>query len=94
MGRTHLAESEGMLFRYGTPRELRMWMRDTPLSLDMIFIRDGGIVHRVEARTQPFSEAVIFSEGDVVACLEVRGGTAERIGLKSGDFIEHQALGR
>src|SRR5687768_6089495 len=60
MGRASLAENAGLLIRYGKPREIRMWMKDTPLSLDMVFIRDDGAVHRIEPRAQPFSEVTIY----------------------------------
>lgn len=93
MGRDSLAENTGMLFHYGKPREIRMWMKDTPLSLDMVFIRRDGVVHRIEPRVQPFSLTTIYSQGDVVACLEVAGGTAERLGLKVGDRVEHRFFG-
>lgn len=94
MGRKQLDVNAGMLFHYREPREMRMWMKDTPLSLDMIFIRREGTVHRIEARTQPFSEGLIHSGGEVVACLEVLAGTADRIGLKPGDRVDHRFFRR
>jgi uncharacterized membrane protein (UPF0127 family) len=64
-------------------------MRNTYIPLDMVFIRADGIVHRIEARTEPLSETIISSRGDVTACLELAGGAAERLGLKPGDRVEH-----
>jgi uncharacterized membrane protein (UPF0127 family) len=55
----------------------------------MVFIRADGVVHRIEARTEPFSERVIASRGDVAAVLELRAGTAEKLGLKPGDRVRH-----
>jgi uncharacterized membrane protein (UPF0127 family) len=55
----------------------------------MVFIRPDGIVHRIEAWTQPFSENIISSGAPVAACLELAGGAAERLGLKPGDRVEH-----
>lgn len=89
MFRTSLADNAGMLFPYSPPQEATMWMRNTYISLDMIFIRADGTVHRVEARTEPFSERVIASQGDVAAVLELKAGTAARIGLKPGDQVRH-----
>jgi len=66
-----------------------MWMRNTYISLDMVFIRADGIVHRIEAGTEPFSEAVIASNGDVLAVLELKAGIAKKIQLKSGDKVIH-----
>jgi uncharacterized membrane protein (UPF0127 family) len=92
MFRTHLAEKAGMLFTYDRPREVGMWMENTHIPLDMVFIRADGVVHRIEAWTEPFSRKTISSRGDVLACLELAGGAAERLGLKPGDRIEHPAF--
>jgi uncharacterized membrane protein (UPF0127 family) len=89
MFRTSLADNAGMLFFYDTPQEVTMWMRNTYIPLDMVFIRADGTVHRIEAWTQPFSESIISSGPNVVACLELAGGAAERLGLKPGDRVEH-----
>jgi uncharacterized membrane protein (UPF0127 family) len=89
MFRTSLADDQGMLFFYDTPQEITMWMRNTYIPLDMVFIRADGTVHRIEAWTQPFSESIISSGPNVVACLELAGGAAERLGLKPGDRVEH-----
>lgn len=67
-----------------------MWMRNTYISLDMIFIRADGIVHRIEAGTEPFSEAVIASHGNVAAVLELKAGIAAKVGLKPGDKVVHR----
>jgi uncharacterized protein len=89
MFRTSLPDNAGMLFFYDTPQEVTMWMRNTYIPLDMVFIRADGIVHRIEAWTQPFSENIISSGANVSACLELAGGAAERLGLKPGDRVEH-----
>lgn len=90
MFRTHLADNSGMLFFYDTPDEITMWMENTYIPLDMVFIRPDGIVHRIEAWTEPFSRNIIYSKGRVSACLELAGGAAERLGLKPGDRVEHR----
>ena len=90
MFRTRLDDKSGMLFFYETPQEITMWMRNTYIPLDMVFIRGNGTVHRIEARTVPLSEDIVASRGDVTACLELAGGAAERLGLKPGDRIEHR----
>jgi len=93
MFRRTLAADAGMLFPYTPPQEATMWMRNTYISLDMVFIRKDGIVHRVEANTEPFSEAVIASNGDVAAVLELKAGTARHIQLKAGDKVLHKLFG-
>ena len=90
MFRTHMPPKTGMLFFYPTPREITMWMRNTYVPLDMVFIRKDGTVHRIEARTEPLSETIISSQGDTVACLELAGGEAARLGLAPGDKIQHR----
>lgn len=90
MFRTTLGDSEGMLFPYGRPQEITMWMRNTYISLDMIFIRGDGIVHRVATDTEPFSERIVASQGDVTAVLEMKAGSARRLALKPGDRVEYK----
>jgi uncharacterized membrane protein (UPF0127 family) len=89
MFRRSMAENAGMLFPYWPPQEATMWMRNTYISLDMVFIRADGTVHRIEHGTEPFSERVIASQGDVSAVLELVAGVARKIGLKPGDKVEH-----
>jgi uncharacterized membrane protein (UPF0127 family) len=90
MFRRSLADNAGMLFPYDPPQEATMWMRNTYISLDMVFIRADGVVHRIESNTEPFSERVIASHGDVAAVLELKAGTAEALGLKPGDRVRHR----
>lgn len=89
MFRTSLAADKGMLFPHSPPRESQMWMRNTYIPLDMVFIRADGVVHRIEKRTEPFSERVISSNGEVAGVLELAGGVADQIGLKPGDLVRH-----
>ena len=90
MFRTSLPDDQGMLFFYDTPQDITMWMRNTYIPLDMVFIKADGVIHRIEARTEPLSESIISSQGNVVACLELAGGAAERMGLKPGDIVRHK----
>ena len=89
MYRKVLARNTGMLFLYGVPQEISMWMRNTYISLDMVFIKNDGRVHRIARHTEPFSEALINSEGDVKAVLEIGAGEAAHLGLKVGDMVTH-----
>jgi len=93
MFRTELADNQGMLFSYGAPQEVTMWMHNTYIPLDMVFIRADGTVHRIERRAEPLSDRTISSEGQVSAVLEMAGGAAERLGLKPGDRIRHPLFG-
>jgi len=93
MFRRSVPENTGMLFPYSSPQEVTMWMRNTYVPLDMIFIRADGIIHRIEERTEPFSEKTIASRGPVTAVLELAGGAASRLGLKPGDRVIHPRFG-
>lgn len=89
MFRRSLADDAGMLFPYLPPQEITMWMKNTYISLDMVFIKPDGLVHRIAKGTEPFSEAVIASQGPAMAVLEIRAGVADKIGLKPGDKVLH-----
>lgn len=84
MERETLADNAGMLFDFGETRMVTMWMANTPLSLDMVFIDEAGLVVRVAARTTPFSEAIVGSGKPVRYALEIRGGRAAELGLTAG----------
>ncbi len=87
MYRRSLPADAGMLFLYDTPQPILMWMKNTIIPLDMIFIGADRRVHRIEKRTEPFSTALIPSDGAVQGILEVNAGTADAIGLKPGDEV-------
>lgn len=93
MFRTEVKPDEGMLFDWGSPRESLMWMRNTLVPLDMVFITAEGRIHRIAERTVPLSLATISSQGPVRATLELAGGTAERLGLRPGDRVLHRIFG-
>ena len=92
MFRRSLPENGGMLFLYDQPQPAAMWMKNTLIPLDMVFISPEGKVHRIESNAEPFSTAVIPSEGDIVGVLELKGGEAGRIGLKRGDKVLYPGL--
>ena len=88
MFRTALAPDAGMLFIYDPPSEMAMWMRNTILSLDMLFIATDGRIARIVANTTPMSEAMIESRGPMGAVLELLAGSARRLGIKPGDRVD------
>ena len=89
MFRESLPSGTGMLFDFGAPREVTMWMKNTLIPLDMIFIREDGVIHRIAANTVPLSLATVASEGPVTGVLEIIGGDAERLGIAPGDRVRH-----
>lgn len=87
MFRTELADNRGMLFDFETTRSVSMWMKNTPLSLDMIFCDKQGRVLYVARNTVPYSEDIISPGMPVHAVLEVKAGTARRLDVKPGDRL-------
>lgn len=92
MFRRTLAPDAGMLFDYRTPTRITMWMKNTFIPLDMIFIGSDGKVVDIAERAVPQSETIIPSKVAARAVLEVNGGTAQRLGIKIGDLVESDAL--
>lgn len=82
----------GMLFVFEFPQVVAFWMKDTYLSLDLVFLDEDGMVLNVAANAKPLSLDPIESEGDALAVLELRGGTAKKIGLKAGDRLTLPSL--
>jgi len=92
MFRRQMPANAGMLFLYDNGSRVTMWMSNTYIPLDMLFIAaDGRITHIVE-RTVPFSTELIGSNGPVRAVLELNGGTASRLGIEVGDVVRHQSF--
>jgi uncharacterized protein len=92
MFRRSLSENAGMLFLYDPPAPAAMWMKNTLIPLDMVFISPDGRVHRIESDAEPFSTSLIPSEGTVAAVLELNAGQADKIGLKRGDKVVFPGL--
>lgn len=84
---------EGMLFVYERPRQATFWMRNTLISLDMIFAGPDGTVLHVHENAQPMSEETIDGGGGVVYTLEINGGMAGRLGIGPGDVLQHPSIG-
>jgi uncharacterized membrane protein (UPF0127 family) len=92
MFRQTMAADHGMLFDFGRTEVVSMWMRNTPMALDMVFIRQDGTVARIAERTQPFSDDIVTSQEPVAYVLELRAGVSRLIGLKPGDQLRHKAI--
>ena len=89
MFRESLEENRGMLFDFGRPQRASMWMRNTYVPLDMLFIDAEGRITQIAANTQPLSDAVVASREPVRAVLELRGGVSAKLGIKPGDRVIH-----
>ncbi|MGI9408323.1 MAG: DUF192 domain-containing protein [Hyphomicrobiaceae bacterium] len=89
MFRRSLAKKSGMLFVYEEPQIIHMWMRSTYIPLDMIFIDRTGLITKIARETEPFSEETIASGGNVTGVLEIAGGEAKALGIRTGDRVVH-----
>jgi uncharacterized protein len=89
MFRRELAEGRGMLFKFEPDQNIAMWMQNTYVSLDMIFIRSDGRIMRIAENTEPLSTRTISSGGPARGVLEVVAGTARKLGLAPGDRVAH-----
>ena len=87
MHRTHLARDAGMLFDFGVPEMTAFWMKDTPLPLDMLFVRSDGTISTITANAVPLSTAQILSAEPVRAVIEINGGLAHKLGIAPGDHV-------
>lgn len=94
MFRRFMPADRGMLFDFKTEQPVMMWMRNTYIPLDMIFIARDGRVINIAENTEPLSERTIASAAPAFAVLEVNAGISRKIGLKAGDRISHPLFKR
>ncbi len=92
MFRRRMGDDEGMLFIYKKPQGITMWMRNTYISLDMIFIGDDGHIAHIVENAEPLSERIISSDGVAQFVLELKAGAVRRLGFARGDKVTAQSL--
>ncbi len=94
MYRRSMPEDHGMLFDFGRVEMVTMWMRNTYIPLDMLFIRPDGTIARIARNTEPLSERQISSGEPVLGVLEINAGLSNRLGIDVGDRVEHGMFGQ
>jgi len=87
-----LPDMRGMLFVHEQPRPMSMWMKNTYIPLDMVFIDGKGRIQQIVEQTTPHSLALIQSKEPALAVLEIAGGEAKRLGIHAGQQVSHPAL--
>jgi len=92
MYRRSMPADHGMLFDFEREEMVSMWMRNTYISLDMLFIRTDGSIARIAQHTEPLSERTISSGEPVRFVLELNAGTSEQLGISAGDRVDHRLL--
>lgn len=89
MFRTQLGDNEGMIFPSPVPEPRSFWMKNTPLSLDIIFIGPDGRITNIAANTTPYSLESVTSSGFASGVLELRAGRAKELGIVPGDKVDY-----
>ena len=88
MFRTEMGPDEGMIFPYDQPRVLSFWMRNTVISLDLVFIDEQHRIINIAENAVPYSEASILSAAPGVAVLELNGGRTRALGIVAGNKVD------
>ncbi len=94
MFRRFMPADRGMLFDFKVEQPVLMWMKNTFIPLDMVFIARTGAIVSIAENTEPMSERTIPSGPPAYAVLELNAGTAARLGFKPGDRVEHPLFRR
>lgn len=92
MNRDYLAPDSGMIFKLDAEQQAVMWMKDTRIPLDMLFVDSAGNIIWIYENAEPYSEKYIISPHPSKAVLELNGGDVRKHGIKIGDKIHHQFL--
>lgn len=93
MNRTSLSKDGGMIFVINPIRRVTMWMKDTQIPLDIIFISPEAKITKIVENATPMSEEHLVSGEPVRAVIEISGGSAQKYGIKVGDKVKNAALG-
>lgn len=88
MHRRQMDAGHGMLFDFGSNVIARMWMKNTYIPLDMLFIRTDGTISNIARNTTPHSTEVLSSDGEVRYVLEINGGISDQLGISAGDVAK------
>jgi uncharacterized protein len=86
----HLEDDQGMLFVYPSAQAISMWMKNTYIPLDMLFVRDDGRIQKVVANTTPLSLETIECKEPVVAVIELKAGVAQKLKIVPGSWVQHE----
>ena len=89
MFRKSLADDAGMLFEFSSPKVATIWMKNTEISLDIVFVRKNGTIVKIEHSAQPNTLRSASSEAIVAAVLELPAGKTQDLGISPGDIVSH-----
>jgi uncharacterized membrane protein (UPF0127 family) len=94
MYRREMDPNAGMLFDLHTPQKVSFWMKNTYLSLDLLFVRADGSISSIEPNAIPLSRDSIWSQEPVRAVIELNGGRARQLEIRPGAHVHGSIFGR
>jgi len=94
MNRSDIKQNEGMLFIYPKNQIIKMWMKNTLIPLDMIFIKENGEIEKIIKMTTPKDLTVLGPEVKLKAVLEINGGITSYLNIKEGDFVMYKSFSK
>jgi len=89
MFREEMGEDTGMIFEFAEPKLATIWMKNTAIPLDILFVRSNGKILKIEHMAQPYKLRSASSEAVVAAVVELKGGRSNELGIRPGDIVEH-----
>ena len=93
MFRDSMGDNEGMIFEFAEPKVATIWMKNTAISLDIIFVKEDGKILKIEHMAQPYTLRSASSEAVVAAVVELKGGISKDLGIEPGDTVKHTFFG-
>lgn len=89
MNRKSLARNDAMLFVFDAPQKIAMWMKNTLIPLDMIFIDSEGVIKKIAKNNQPHDLTPVYSDFRVLGVLEINAGLSDYHLITQGDVVKH-----
>jgi uncharacterized membrane protein (UPF0127 family) len=93
MWRDSMGDNEGMIFEFEEPKVATIWMKNTAIPLDILFVRSNGKILKIEHMAQPYKLRSASSEAVIASVVELKGGRALELGIKPGDTVKHPFFG-
>jgi len=93
MFRDTMGEDTGMIFEFEEPKVATIWMKNTSIPLDILFVRSNGRILKIEHSHQPYTLRSASSEAVIAGVVELKGGESIARGIKPGDLVKHPFFG-
>ena len=93
MFRETMGADTGMIFEFDEPKVATIWMKNTSIPLDILFVRSNGRILKIEHMAQPYKLRSASSEAVVASVVELQGGRSRDLGIMPGDLVKHEFFG-